>query len=454
VRLAAPIAAAQSGLALMGIVDTVVVGRASAASLGALGLANGIFFAIAVIGIGTMMGLDPLLSQAFGAGDRTRTRELLLQGGWLALCAALVLALPVALVPALLAPAGIAPAVAREVTAFLHWRVPGLLPMFFFVGARAYLQAAGRVQPLVLATVAANAFNLGADLLFVYGGAGWPAWSGPLRGVPAMGAAGAGLATTLAMLVQAMILAYSAWSHAGPAPAGAARLPRLADLQKAAQVGLPVGMQMGAEVGVFALAGLLAGRFGGEALAAHQVAISLASLTFCVAVGIGAAGSVRVGLAIGRGETASARRSGLTAFALGATIMSFFGLVFSVAPGPIARLLTDRPDVLATAIPLLGVVAVFQISDGVQGIGAGVLRGAGDTLFSFLANLVGHYLVGLQLAIWLGIFLHQGIVGIWWGLCAGLTSVALALFTRFVRLSSRPIERLEHGGAAAVEPVD
>jgi MATE family multidrug resistance protein len=100
------------------------------------------------------------------------------------------------------------------------------------------------------------------------------------------------------------------------------------------------------------------------------------------------------------------------------------------------------------------VVAVFQISDGVQGIGAGVLRGAGDTLYSFLANLVGHYLVGLPLAIWLGLFMHQGIVGIWWGLCAGLTSVALGLFTRFWRLSSRPIERLEHAAPGVTEAFD
>jgi multidrug resistance protein, MATE family len=323
--------------------------------------------------------------------------------------------------------------------------MPGLVPMFFFVGARAYLQAAGRVQPLFVATVAGNVFNLVADLIFVFGGATLPSWTGPLRHVPAMGAAGAGLATSLAMLVQGTILGYSAWAHAGPGASRTRRLPRLSDLQKAAQVGLPVGLQMGAEVGVFALAGLLAGRFGAEALAAHQVALALASLTFCVAIGIGSAGSVRVGLAIGRGETEGVRRSGMVAFALGATVMSVFAIAFFLAPGGIARLLTDRPEVLATAIPLLGVVAVFQISDGAQGIGAGILRGAGDTLFAFLANLVGHYLVGLPLAIWLGIALHQGVVGLWWGLCAGLTSVALGLFTRFWRLSSRPIERLEHG---------
>jgi MATE family multidrug resistance protein len=269
-----------------------------------------------------------------------------------------------------------------------------------------------------------------------------------------MGAAGAGIATSLAMLLQGTILGYSAWSHAGEAAAGSRRLPRLADLQKAAQVGLPVGLQMGAEVGVFALAGLLAGRFGENSLAAHQVAISLASLTFCVAVGVGSAGSVRVGLAIGRGDTASVRRSGRIAFGLGASVMSVFGLVFFAIPGPIARLLTDRSEVLATAIPLLGVVAVFQISDGVQGIGAGVLRGAGDTLFTFLANLGGHYLVGLPLAIWLGILMRQGIVGIWWGLCAGLTAVALALISRFWHLSSRPIERLEHGAPSLAEVVD
>ncbi|MGZ6125664.1 MAG: MATE family efflux transporter [Myxococcales bacterium] len=214
-------------------------------------------------------------------------------------------------------------------------------------------------------------------------------------------------------------------------------------MKKALGVGIPVGLQMGAEVGVFALVGVLAGRLGALSLAAHQIAISLASFTFCAAVGVGMAGTVRVGWAIGARDTPAARRSGLTAFAGGAGIMAVAALCFWLAPGALARMLTDQPEVIAAAIPLLAVCAVFQLSEGVQGVGAGVLRGAGDTRFAFLANLLGHYAIGLPVAIVLGFKLGQGVIGLWWGLCAGLTAVAAGLLTRFLRLSSREIAPLE-----------
>jgi MATE family multidrug resistance protein len=106
-------------------------------------------------------------------------------------------------------------------------------------------------------------------------------------------------------------------------------------------------------------------------------------------------------------------------------------------------LISDRPDVIAASVPLLAVAAVFQISDGIQGVGAGVLRGTGDTKFAFLANLLGHYAIGLPIAVALGLFWGRGVIGLWWGLCAGLTVVALALLLRFLRLSSREIVPLE-----------
>jgi MATE family multidrug resistance protein len=244
------------------------------------------------------------------------------------------------------------------------------------------------------------------------------------------------LATSVCSLLQFAILAIAVRP-------GQRQSPRGADLRKALAVGIPVGLQMGAEVGVFALVGVLAGRLGDRSLAAHQIAISLASFTFCAAVGVGMAGSVRVGWAIGARDTPAARRSGLTAFAGGAGIMSIAALCFWLAPGAFARMLSDQPEVIATAVPLLAVCAVFQLSDGIQGVGAGVLRGAGDTRFPFLANLVGHYAIGFPIAVLLGLELGRGVIGLWWGLCAGLTAVAIALLARFLRLSSREIAPLE-----------
>ena len=200
---------------------------------------------------------------------------------------------------------------------------------------------------------------------------------------------------------------------------------------------------MAAEVGVFALVGLLIGRFGDEALAAHQLALAMASFTYCFAVGIGEAGSVLVGWGIGARDTPAARRAGLLSFAAGSSFMSLCALAFWLFPGPLARLFSNEPSVVAAAAPLLAVAAVFQISDGVQAVGAGVLRGAGDTRYSFIANVLGHYAVGLPLALLLGFRLGYGVVGLWWGLCAGLTAVAAALFFRFWTRSSRHIEPLE-----------
>jgi len=427
-KLAGPIAFAQAGYALMGLVDTAVVGRLGSAPLGAVGLANGLFFAFAVIGIGAMMGLDPLFAQALGAGDQKRAQELVWQGLWLSLAVTLVLALPIALLPFLLEPAGVAPDVARDGRLFIWLRLPGLWPMLAFASLRSYLQAAQRTHALVFAVLIANVANLLLDIGLVFGKAG----------MPALGAPGSALATSFCGLVQFVVVAFAVHPQKG-----ISRRLAILDLRKALNVGIPVGLQMGAEVGVFALVGLLAARLGALSAAAHQVAIALASFTFCAAVGVGMAGTVQVGRAVGARDTPGARRAGLMAFASGTCVMGISAIAFWVAPGWLARILSDSPEVVAASVPLLAVCAVFQLSDGVQGVGSGVLRGVGDTRFAFLANVGGHYLVGLPLAILLGLHFGWGVIGLWWGLCAGLTAVAAALLTRFVRLSSREIKPLE-----------
>ncbi len=424
-KLAAPIALAQAGLALMGVVDTAVVGRLGAAPLAGAGLGNGLFFALALFGLGAMMGFDPLFSQAIGAGRTGRVLQLLKQARWLALFAALVVAVPVAAVTLSLPLLGVEPEVAHSARGLLWARLPGLLPLYLFTALRSYLQARGTVRAVVLATVVANVANFLLDLVLVFG----------LGPIPSLGAAGSGLSTTLCTGLQWLVLEV-ALGKAAAAP-DAPRGPVKGDLLAALRVGLPFGLQMAAETGVFALVALLAARLGTLQMAAHQVAISLASFTFCFAVGVGNAGGVRVGWAVGALDPSGARRRGLWAFAGGAAIMSVSALGFWLFPGPLARLISDQPDVVAQSGPLLAVAAAFQIVDGVQAVGAGVLRGAGDTKASLLANLVGHWVVGLPVALELGYRRGMGVVGLWWGLSAGLAAVALVLFARFWILSSR-----------------
>jgi MATE family multidrug resistance protein len=447
VRLAVPLALATAGQSLMSVVDAAVVGRAGAVQLAGVGLGTLLFFAISVAGMGTMMGLDPIVSQALGSGDGTRARHFLWQGAWLALLLGGLLAVPLGFVPMLLGPLGIAPDVAAQASGHLLARIPSLPALLFFFAARSYLQGANAPRAVVLSAVVANVVNLLLDLLLVFGGEGLPPWAGALRAIPPLGAAGSGIATTVATWIQA---AFVAWAAGRIPAAGAwARRPVAREMRLAVKVGAPVGLHMAAEVGVFALVGLLAGRLGAVPMAAHQVAIALASFSFNAAVGIGNAGSVRVGWAVGSRDTPAARRAGLVAFGTGAALMSTWGLAFLLVPGLFARLMSSDPAVVAATTPLLRVAGLFQISDGIQAVGAGVLRGAGDTRFTLWANLVGHWALGLPAALGLGLALGYGVTGLWWGLLVGLTAVAVALFLRFRRISSREIVPIQ-GHSAGV----
>jgi MATE family multidrug resistance protein len=442
VRLAVPLALASAGQSLMGVVDAAVVGRAGAAQLAGVGLGSLLFFAVSVLGIGTMMGLDPLVSQAFGAGDAPRARHFLWQGAWLALAIGVLLAVPLAFVPLALGPLGIEPTVAAQASGHLLARLPSLPALLFFFAARSYMQGANAPRAILLSAVLANLVNFALDLLLVFGGADLPAWTGEMRRIPPLGAVGSGMATAISTWLQAAFVAWAAGRVEVNGPF--IRRPLWAEMRLAARVGAPIGLHMGAEVGVFALVGLMAGRLGAVPMAAHQVAIALASFSFSAAVGIGNAGSVRVGWAIGSRDTPAARRAGLVAFGTGAAFMSAWGLAFLLFPGIFARLMSNDPAVVAVATPLLRVAGVFQISDGIQAVGAGVLRGAGDTRFTLFANLVGHWALGLPAALGLGLVLGWGITGLWWGLLIGLTAVAIALFFRFRRIASRemlPIRR-------------
>ena len=440
-RLAVPLAAAQAGTQLMTLVDIAVLGRLGARELAAAGLGNAVFFALSIFGMGVVFGVDPMISQAVGAGDRLRARALLWQGIWLALGVTVLITIPMVLAPLVLPRAGVQPELIAPTTTYLLIRAIGVAPFLLFLVLRSYLQALGITRPMLVAMIVANVFNLAADILFVFGGRVLPEWTGPLRGFPALGIAGAAIATVLGAVLQLAILVSAARKIRPP---DAVRHGwNTSDVLQAFRVGLPTGLQLGAEVGIFALVGVLAGRLGTMELAAHQLTLGLASFTYTVALGVAAAGSVRVGLAIGARDAVGTRLAGHAAFIGGTAVMAIAALAFALFPAQIAQIISDQPDVIAASIPLLVVAAWFQLSDGVQAVGAGVLRGAGDTRFAFVANLLGHWLIGLPTALYLGFMRDMGIVGMWWGLCAGLTVVAVLLFLRFEQRSRVGIEPIE-----------
>ncbi|HSP17147.1 MAG TPA: MATE family efflux transporter [Thermoanaerobaculia bacterium] len=428
-RLALPLAAAQAGTQFMTIVDIAVLGRYSARDLAAVGFANSFYFGVTVIGMGAVFGIDPLISQAVGAGDAIRARRALWQGIWFAIAVTAVLTVPLLAGAVVMRHVGVEHELIEPATQYLLIRATGLGPLLLFLVIRAYLQALSITRPMIIAMVAANIINFFGDILLVFG-------AGP---VPALGAAGAAMSTVAASLIELAIVAIAVKAVSVPPHSENVRRWNTADVLRAARVGWPVSLQLGAEVGIFALVGVLAALLGTVPLAAHQVVLGLASFTYTAALGTANAGSVRVGIAVGSRNVAATQRAGRAAFIGGAAIMSIGALTFALAPGTLARLVTNKPEVIAAAIPLFIIAALFQLSDGLQAVGSGVLRGAGDTHYGFVANLVGHWLVGAPLALYLGFNRGMGIVGLWWGLCAGLTAVALMLVHRFERLSASPI---------------
>ncbi len=444
--LALPLVAAQLGQHMMSLVDAILVGRLGPEAQAGVCNGNGIYFAFTLLGFGAVMGCEPLISQAIGAGQSDRARAVRRAALQVALLVALPMTLIIGLSPTVLPRLGIAPDITEETRRYLFGRLPGVLPFLLFAGERAYLQSLGRTRPIIVSVVLANLINFIGNLLLIYGDRALVRVGLGAHGLPALGVLGAGLASSLSTWLSFLVL-----SRAIAALKMASTKHSLSQLrQQIVEIGLPIGLQLFAEIGLFAAAGLLASHISAVAGGAHQTAIALASCTFIVAVGLGAATSTRVGLHVGAGDSEAARRAGFTGLALVTGFMACCGVLFVAVPHTLGSLVTNSAEVLASAEPLIVIAAFFQISDGLQAVAAGALRGAGDTRASFVANVVGHYGVGLPVALWLGLHRHMGIVGLWWGLLCGLTAVALFLVVRFVVLSSRPMKPVQ--AAPAEDP--
>jgi MATE family multidrug resistance protein len=438
--LSGPLVVSYAGSTLLGFVDTAMVGRTGAEALGAVSMGNSLFFGISLIAMGIVSGMDPLVSQAMGAGEEARARRVLWQG----LRVALYLSFPsIALMLALsfgLEGFGIDHVAAVATRSFLYGRAFNVVPFLVAAALRSYLQATGHTRPFLWSVLVANVANFFFNALFIFGDRSLAKVGLPALGLPAMGVFGAGLASSVASTLS-ILLIVAGVRALPPPPDPNRRALDVVLVKKILSLGVPIGIQLFAEVGVFSIVALLAGRLGKLPVAGHNIALSLASFTFTVTLGIASATGVRVGRAVGREDTRGARRAGFLGLAVGTAFMACAALSFLLFPEPLVRILTNQPDVIAAALPLLGIAAVFQISDGAQVVMVNALRGAGDTKFGQIANLIGHYMIGLPVAIGLGLILHWGAVGLWWGLSAGLTVVGGALILRFNHLSKGVLRR-------------
>ena len=427
----------QVGIMAMGFVDTVMVGHVSGDVLAAVALGNIYFFNISIFGTGTLMALDPLVSQAVGAKDEASISVATQRGAILALGISVLTILLLLPSASVLRAFRQPEAVIGDASAFLIISAVGVLPFFGFVLFRQTLQALGRVAPIVWTIVVSNLLNAALNWVFVYGN----------LGSPAMGARGSAIATAISRWVMALSLLYFARRELLPRfrPVVAGIGDRVA-LWSMLKLGAPIGAQQTLEAAAFGAIGLLMGVLGMRELAGHQVAITLAALTFMVPLGVGAAASVRVGRAVGAGDVAGARAAAHAAYICGVGFMCVTALVFLAFPRQLAAMMTSDPSVIAIAAALIPIAGIFQVFDGGQAVGAGVLRGLGDTRLPLIAMLGGYWLLGLPVSAWLGFRTGMREVGLWSGFVVSLGVVAVFLLLRIRVLLNRDLRRVSLAG--------
>ncbi len=425
VSLAAPVVIAEVGWVSMQIVDIAMVGGLGPEAIGAVGVGSALFLAFGVFGMGLLLGLDTLVSQAFGARNRAACDRWLRHGVVLALALTLPLGLLARIAGSRLDVWGFDPAVlvlVRSYFAIVAWSLPLLL---LYAAFRRYLQAVSVVQPIMLALVTANVVNAAAN---------WVLISGNL-GAPALGVDGAGWATCISRAYMVIVLAVAV-SQRGVRPWTLTAGVRIAGLRRILGLGWPAATQAMLEYGAFAAVTMLAARLDPSTLAAHQIVINLAGLSYMVPLGIASAGAVRVGHAVGRRDAAGASGAGWTAIGLGACFMASAAATFLIAPRAILGIFTADGRVVEVGLTLITLVALFQIFDGLQGVATGTLRGLGDTRTPMFLNLAGHWMLGLPVGYLLCFVIDWGVIGLWIGVSTGLVvvgSLLLAIWWRRAR---------------------
>ena len=437
-HLAVPLVLAEIGWMTMGIVDTVMVGHLpnSAAAIGAVSISSNLFNVLAFFGGGLLIGLDTLVAQAFGAGQREDCHRSLVNGIYLSLAMTPILMAPVWFFGPLLQSLQIDPEVAHLAVPYMKALAFGLLPLLLYFAVRRCLQAMNMVKPVAFALVTSNFINLMFNWVLIYG----------KLGAPAMGVVGSGWSTALSRLYMAMVLVgYLLWYDRRhrtrllqtPVNIDFTRIRRLIIL------GLPAAMQITLEISVFALVTALIGRLGAVPLASHQIALNTVAFTYMVPLGISSAAAVRVGQAIGRRNPLAAADAGDTAIFVGAAFMACCSIALLVFPRAIARMYTPDETVIRSTITLLAAGAAFQLFDGLQTVATGALRGAGDTRTPMFCHFTAYWVIGLPLGAWLGFRRGWGAFGLWAGLSLALILIGIVLLLAW----QRTVRRLTHASS-------
>jgi MATE family multidrug resistance protein len=419
--LAGPVVLTQLGLMAFGVVDTLMLGRVGVAELDAAALGNIWLWGTAIFGIGVIIGLDPIIAHAIGRGEGERAGLALQQGCVIAVLVSIPLAASVWLAEEVLLAFNQDPELAAEAESYLTIQSWSVTPLLVFYALRQYLQAREIVAPALWVTLLANVGNVIGNELLIF-----PHELGALQ-LPGWGLRGAGLATaiTRALLAVGLIAwmrrrglhhgAWQPWSIRSIHPSG---------LREVLRFGVPVGLQYTLEVWAFQLSSLLAGELGRNELAAHTIVLNLASITFMVPLGISFSASTMIGNLVGAGRHVAAQRTAWLALLSGGSAMLIFAVFLVSTRWLLPGFYTDEHEVLLLAAMIVPVAATFQLFDGLQVVGGGILRGTGDTLPAAVFNAIAYYGVAIPLGAYLVLVRGFGLLAIWWSMALGLALVA------------------------------
>jgi len=436
-RLAAPMVAQQLGQIAMMTTDLAFIGRLGGEALAAAALAGTVYFVAFTVGMGLMSAVAPLAAQAFGAGNARQVRRALRAGLW----AGFLIALPIMAFPLrgeqILLGLGQAQGPAHLAQDYLFGLALGVAPALWFIAIRGFMGAVNRPEPVLWITLAAIPANALLVWLLMYGE----------FGLPRLGIFGVGLASSI---VNFGTFVAGLWF--------ATRRPPFVDyrvltrfwrldwtlMRQLVVIGAPISVAFLLEYGLFSAAALLMGRLSTTALAAHQIALQVVAIQFMIPFGISMAATVRVGHAVGRGDPAGVRRAGLIAMLIGIAFAIVITVVIILLRFSVPRLflgegVSNADTTIALAAELLLVGGTFFITDGLQCIAAGALRGLKDTSVPLLFAAISYWLVGFCTAYLLAFHTSFGAPGVWIGLSVGTLVYAVLLVTRFRLLASRPL---------------
>jgi multidrug resistance protein, MATE family len=430
--LAYPVIIGQMGIMMMGVADSIMVGKIGAEPLAAASVANSLFILLFIIGIGISSAITPLTAISIGAERFDECGVIFKQGLLVNLTAGVILVAFVVAAADIIKYLDQPPEVA--VLAEPYTRILGLsiIPSMIFLGYRNFIEGLSVMRPAMIITLLANVVNVIVNWLLIYGNLGFPE----------LGLNGAGWATfssrTFMMILLTLYVSRAEYfkkfnlslKNYKVYPAVVKRILNL---------GIPSGFQYFFEVGAFSFAVIMIGWLGTVQLAAHQIVLNLASISFMSALGISAAGSIRVGNAVGKENIAETRQAGFIAIVMGGALMGCFGILFVILNHELPSLYIKDADVLAYASTLMFFAAMFQISDGVQAVGIGVLRGLTDVKGPTVITFIAYWLLGLPVGYFLGFVLGLEVYGVWLGFLVGLTVSAVLLTLRFNFKSKRKI---------------